>query len=1022
MATAVGRAALIFGLLIAMLHSALALHADQAGLFDWSKQLVGTPQQAYFGVTAKGNSRLFVATDKNVVASLNPATGKPTWRQVLEPNEKILALKNGHAGLFSMSGADGTNGVNLRLWEAQSGFVSWERYIPLDTPLSAAASGFSAVFQPDSIVALVNGKTIVKLSAEDGSLIWTKTQPGKSVYTQIQLVNDKLYAIGTKDLERLSTVTILTLDPISGDTQSTYEPLHSEVVDANIFAVGADHVVWTVRSDTYVHQLGAEKSEVVNAKQFLKPEDQEDDGYVIARQLPVESAGVNTMLLHGAEEHYLWDGGVVDKKLKVVLAGSRPPTGWVVYAAEKLDGRVVVARIKGSAFEKQWTVEIFDVEQRRVLSKHTVEHDFATSGHIVKAYLHFTKSQHARLFIVTSDGSTRVWSEDKVLWTSEESLAHSRAAQFVDLPEKSMLSQVHDELDEKPEESANKNSMARYLRRWSTHILHMQSALGSATTNAATLASRLLPNKSGARNTSEIIMHKDAHGFRKLVIFATATGKVVALDSVYGNVVWARYFAGVEFRQVEVLRTSVMKFPPVVGVIGVIKGQGHKTMIIRLNALTGADQALAESPAVNTVQYFSQIVKLPVEEEEEKSFPLALIDNENKITLLPNTPAARKAFGEVRDGFYFYATEGLGATRLDGFAVGEEVQPGLYSSKPTWSFRLPEGEKVAALPVRQEDEKVASLGRVLGNRSVLYKYLNPNLLALATTKVNGTSHTLYLYLLDTVSGVVHHRGVTYGAGGDVYLVQSENWVVYGYWNHGPAAVEAVVEEEEVGEGSGAGGEGGKKKKRKRRKVVKPDAPDAKGWEVAVLEVFESGKPDERIEGAVFSSWQTKRPYVLSQTYVFPHGVTAVGVTTTGAGITTKEVLFGLDAGYLYGVNKRWLDPRRPTGKPTNDDKEEGLFPYKAGLDFNPKEVASYNIPTKNIAKIISHPTNLESTSLVLAYGLDIFFTRRTPSKQFDVLNEDFLYLGLVGTVVVLLAGIWVAGQLATRKKLKDLWK
>ena len=152
-------------------------------------------------------------------------------------------------------------------------------------------------------------------------------------------------------------------------------------------------------------------------------------------------------------------------------------------------------------------------------------------------------------------------------------------------------------------------------------------------------------------------------------------------------------------------------------------------------------------------------------------------------------------------------------------------------------------------------EQIASLGRVLGNRSVLYKYLNPNLLAFATTKQNDTAQTLYIYLLDTVSGVIHYRGVHYGAGPvspeipSVYVLQSENWVVYGYWNHGPGAVEEIPEvPEEV-----VIGKNGKPKKKKRRAQAKAAAPDAKGWEVGVLEIYESEKPDEKIEGYV-SLW------------------------------------------------------------------------------------------------------------------------------------------------------------------------
>ena len=42
-----------------------------------------------------------------------------------------------------------------------------------------------------------------------------------------------------------------------------------------------------------------------------------------------------------------------------------------------------------------------------------------------------------------------------------------------------------------------------------------------------------------------------------------------------------------------------------------------------------------------------------------------------------------------------------------GKIAGADVTvQGLYASKPSWSVRLQEGEKIAALPVRQSDGKI----------------------------------------------------------------------------------------------------------------------------------------------------------------------------------------------------------------------------------------------------------------------------------------------------------------------------
>lgn len=64
-------------------------------------------------------------------------------------------------------------------------------------------------------------------------------------------------------------------------------------------------------------------------------------------------------------------------------------------------------------------------------------------------------------------------------------------------------------------------------------------------------------------------------------------------------------------------------------------------------------------------------------------------------------------------------------------------------------------------------------------------------------------------------------------------------------------------------------------------------------------------------------------------------------------------------------------------------------------------------PTKTITQINTHtthkqaPSKLESTSLVLAVGLDLFFTRVTPSKPFDLLSEEFNHVMVSDLVVCL---------------------
>lgn len=122
-----------------------------------------------------------------------------------------------------------------------------------------------------------------------------------------------------------------------------------------------------------------------------------------------------------------------------------------------------------------------------------------------------------------------------------------------------------------------------------------------------------------------------------------------------------------------------------------------------------------------------------------------------------------------------------------------------------------------------------------------------------------------------------------------------------------------------------------------------------------------------------------------------------------------------------GVNKRMFDPRRPKEKPTKEDQEEMLIPY-GPIPDEKRLFLTYNLDVAGVKSIISSPSLLESTALVFASGLDTFFTRSSPSKQFDVLSEDFSKAQLLLTITGLIAGIWVTGPIVRRKRVNALWK
>ena len=104
-----------------------------------------------------------------------------------------------------------------------------------------------------------------------------------------------------------------------------------------------------------------------------------------------------------------------------------------------------------------------------------------------------------------------------------------------------------------------------------------------------------------------------------------------------------------------------------------------------------------------------------------------------------------------------------------------------------------------------------------------------------------------------------------------------------------------------------------------------------------------------------------------------------------------------------------FSPRRPVGRePTNPEREEGLFRYLPVVDIIPTWALSHKREVLGVKGIISTPSNMESTSLILAYGdLDIFGTRTAPIGAFDILDKGFNRVQLVLTVVALALGTGV---------------
>jgi ER membrane protein complex subunit 1 len=117
-----------------------------------------------------------------------------------------------------------------------------------------------------------------------------------------------------------------------------------------------------------------------------------------------------------------------------------------------------------------------------------------------------------------------------------------------------------------------------------------------------------------------------------------------------------------------------------------------------------------------------------------------------------------------------------------------------------------------------------------------------------------------------------------------------------------------------------------------------------------------------------------------------------------------------------------LDPRRHSMIAPDKQREEGIIPYIPELPLQHESMINYNQTITNIRGIHTSPSGLESTCLVLVYGLDLFVTRVSPSKTFDLLKEDFDYWMISIVLVGLTTATYVVKVLAAKKAIKQAWK
>ncbi|XP_039284689.1 ER membrane protein complex subunit 1 isoform X2 [Nilaparvata lugens] len=570
------------------------------------------------------------------------------------------------------------------------------------------------------------------------------------------------------------------------------------------------------------------------------------------------------------------------------------------------------------------------------------------------------RSVSCQMLLSTVDHSILLaQTSSKILWSREEALANIISVELVDLPVSDIEAAIEKEFDNK-----EGGFVGMFVRRLMSQLLQLKSLLMSVVSLGEAV------EKDGL----DVDLVRDEFGLHKLIVAVTSVGKLFGIDNISGNIVWQKYLGEMEtYSSIEkpvvsfyVQRTSRhLPHPAQCFILGKHK-DSDESMVYTFNPING--QPIGDGLHRLGYRAVQSLLLHFVDEQFLKG--VVLLDSKGGLHVLPQSQTGLVA-EHAKSIFFFTANSQSGL--LVGYTLAHTTSQKLVASE-VWRIQL--SHKITGLMSKSPLEKVHSQGRVLGDRSVLYKYINPNLVAVMTQAEDPIhKNVLSIYLIDVVSGSIVFSIVHKRATEPIHLVHSENWIVYTYFSD------------------------------KSRRT-----------EIGALELYE-GKTQSNT--TAFSSVSASdNPIVERQAFILPAGIEAMKETITEKGITSKHILVGLNSGGILEIPWMFLDPRRPLG----DIREEGVIPYMPELPLPAESIINYNQTLHRVRAIHTAPSGLESTCLVFIYGLDLFYTRVAPSKTFDVLKEDFDYLLITAVLVGLSVAAYATKRLAQRKALKQAWK
>ncbi|KIW70699.1 hypothetical protein PV04_02944 [Phialophora macrospora] len=959
----------VVSILTSLLLPVKAIFADDAFHVDFHHALLGSPlpPTTFFHKPHSNTnaSLLYTVSDKAVLGAIKPKDGSVLWRQSLagQPvnNASTSYLVTAERDGQLVSGYDRT----VACWDGLDGRLVWDFTVPEGTRIGGlqAVSGSEPVTggitQDYVVLALPNDPTahttIVRIAGDGSEARWQHVDSSTPYGTpaSVAVSAEHIYYITTSHgLLTSNKATITTLDRATGkEISQTSAPIESEPLGTNgqYVAAACSNFPFLISTDKSFKSfkfslLGSPKISTLVLDG--KGEDIED----ITVIHPCHAAATSHFLLHirGKTRQWAEVYHINTKSTDITKAYSLPATAEAsIFATGNIEEAVFFTR------STETEVSLYSSESHGQLARWK-KSNFKTSPgsskpHATVEIVSRGKSSYAvRVAEFSSSGDWSLVRNGELQWSRPEMLAYAKIAAWDE-------NGAPDALAEELDLESSINPFTAYVHRVKRHL----HDLASLPEYLRSIPDSILRSSPDADTTA-----RQSLVGSKLIMLGTSRKEVIAVDAtVPGLLRWQTDLSAQISGDNEMRSIGVDS-----GRVSIYLSDGS---LIVLNSTTGAliEHQSGSIPVAELIQIPGSpspaVIKVGADGVPQPATdfaPNTAVEGNVVVTLSPEGKAI-------------------------GWTIGQNVEQ-------TWILQPQPGFKIASAISRAAHDPVASIGRVLGDRSVLYKYLNPNIALLLAT---SDSRSMTIYLVDAVTGSILHTATHNGilSGNVVPAVLSENWLAYSFTSFDPMT-------------SGISNQ------------------------LVISELYESSAPNDR---GLLSSLPTNysafapdaaaaRPYVISQSFTVAEPISHLAVSQTAQGITSRQVLATLsNSNAIVGIPRELLDPRRPVDRDANaTEREEGLLRYSPVLDLNPQWYLTHAREVLGLESVLSSPSLLESTSMVFAYGHDVFGTTVTPSMAFDVLGKGFNKGQLVLTVLALGAGVMALRPLVRRKAVEGRWR